>query len=139
MSAKLKGLEEVMTNLNKELDKIKGKTLKGVRMAGAKIKRDSLEMTPEDVGGLRASSYEQESLNSSKERPLSEVGYTSTYAARVHESDMSWKGISREEKKMGSREGYFWDIGENKFLEKAVKKNYSRIIDIIQRYAKIGG
>ena len=54
----LKGIDNVMRNLNKELKSIKGKTLKGLIIAAAEIRGDMDKTPPKipvDTGNLRAS------------------------------------------------------------------------------------
>ncbi len=57
---RLKGLNKVINNLNKEVKKIEGKTLKGLIRAGLIVLR-SVEikspLTPVDLGNLRASRF----------------------------------------------------------------------------------
>lgn len=125
----VKGLNNVLANLNKEIKKIEGATLKGLLAAGTFIKGESQEIAPLDFGPLRASAFSQQS------GPLSvTIGYTAEYAAEVHEKPMRGKGMPRT---MGSGKGTYWDKGENKFLEKAIKNNIPTILKVIQKRAKI--
>ena len=60
MSVRVKGLENIMSNLNKEIQKIEGRTLGGL-IQGAIIIRRDMEFTPPlipiDLGNLRASFF----------------------------------------------------------------------------------
>ena len=137
----LKGLDNVLANLNKEIKKIEGATHKGIVAAGEFIKEESQLMAPLDFGPLRASAFAISSA------PLqATIGYTAKYAAAVHESPMTLKGQPRADFGKtragvsfggGSGKGTYWDNGENKFLEKAVKNNIPQTLKIIQKRSKI--
>lgn len=137
----LKGLEEVASNLNKALNTIKGKTLKGLMKSANLIESKSNEKAPIDQGNLVGTSYAvQTSILSA------EVGYTAEYAAAVHEMPMKLKGQPRKDfgktraGKLfggGSGNGTYWEVGENKYLEKAVKENTDKIVKIILQEAKV--
>ena len=56
----IQGMEQVMVNLNKELAKIKGKSLSGLIKAGIILRRDmekGIVRTPHEFGNLRASFF----------------------------------------------------------------------------------
>lgn len=56
----IKGLNKVLKNLNREVVKIKGNTLKGMIRGGIFVLRDvelTSPMTPVDIGNLRASRF----------------------------------------------------------------------------------
>lgn len=60
VESNIKGLNEVVRNLNKELKKIEGKTLKGLIRGGIIVLRDvelTSPLTPVDLGNLRASRF----------------------------------------------------------------------------------
>ena len=114
----LKGLDDVLANLNKEIKKIEGATLKGLLAAGTFIKGESQEITPVEFGVLNNSAFSNQS------GPLSvTIGYTAEYAPFVHEapSTTNWTKPNTG----------------NKFLEKAVKNNIPEILSVIQKRAKI--
>ncbi|GAG31886.1 unnamed protein product, partial [marine sediment metagenome] len=54
---KWKGLDKVLKNLNKEIQKIEGRTQAGVTEAALYIKRESQKKTPMDLGNLVNSAY----------------------------------------------------------------------------------
>jgi len=114
----IKGLDNVIANLNKEIKKIEGATLKGLLAAGTFIKEESQLITPHDKGVLINDAFSQQSGAMSVT-----IGYTKKYAPFVHEmpSDTNWT-------KPGTG---------NKFLEKAVKNNIPEILAVIQKRAKI--
>ena len=137
----LKGLDNVLKKLSKEIKKIEGATHEGLMAAGLFIKGESQELTPVDFGVLR---------NSAFMKPIAPlriaVGYTAEYAPAVHEMPMKLKGKPRADFGRtragvsfggGSGKGTYWDSGENKFLEKAVKNNMPQTLKIIQKRAKI--
>lgn len=149
---KLTGLNEVVKNLNKEIKKIEGDVGKGLLAAVLFIEGEAIEITPQDFGLLRDTSFAQ--LGGTLGRPIARVGYTAKYAAWVHEMPMTLKGQPRADfGKTGNRSkfgpqqvvsfgggtktGTYWDKGENKFLEKAVRNNIPEILKIIANRAKI--
>lgn len=56
-SIKWIGIDKVLKNLNKEIEKIKGRTVQGMLHAGMVVKADSMKLTPVDTGNLRGSTY----------------------------------------------------------------------------------
>ena len=114
----IKGLDNVLANLNKEIKKIEGATLKGLLAAGVSIKGWSQEITPVEFGPLWNSAFSQ------KSGPLSvTIGYTEKYAPFVHEAPASFN--------------YTKPNTGPKFLEKAVKQNVPEILATVQKRAKI--
>lgn len=151
-SLKLKGLDNVLKNLNKEVLGIRDRTRKGLRAVGLFIQDESMEMAPSDFGVLRKSAFSNVSVSGSM--ITARIGYTAKYAAAVHEFPMTLKGKPRAHFGKtgtqsafgptqivafggGSEKGTYWDNGENKFLEKPVKNNMKKIPEIIQKRAKI--
>lgn len=129
---KVKGLDTLLKNLNKEIQKIEGNTRKGLSKAGLFIKAEAQERAPVDYGVLRNSAFSQISPVTFKGYPVVTVGFTAKYAAWVHEMPMKLKGLPRTS---GSKKGVYWQGGENKFLEKAVKWNVKEILNIIKTEA----
>jgi hypothetical protein len=111
-------LQEVMTNLNREIKKIEGATLEGLVAAGQFVKAESVDITPAEFGNLR------NSAGSKPIGPLSvAVYYTQSYAPYVHE--------------MPEHNNYTTPGTGPKFLERAVKENVPTILQIIANRAKI--
>jgi len=52
-----KGLDKVLSNLNKEIRGIEGRTRQGLLAAALKVKRDAIKLAPVDTGNLRNSAY----------------------------------------------------------------------------------
>jgi len=162
----LKGINEVMANINKELMKIKGRTQEGLVEAAIQIQVDMVvtpPTVPVDTGNLRASKFittPQGILNqtpifkarkgmkpttamklvtemaanhsattqlthtliASKTDPVVVLGFTANYAVFVHEN------VTAKFKGTGTGA---------KFFEQALVRNEKRVIDIVQKYAKI--
>ena len=146
-TVRLKGMKTVMSNLDKAIKDIEGKTLAGLIEAAIFIRRD-METTsptiPVDLGNLRASFFivsskgtavspdaqefgqsavqEATSLVAMKKNPMVILGFGANYAIFVHENvDMVFK-------RPGSGA---------KFFESALKRNQEDILKIIAKRAKI--
>ena len=133
----LDGLDEVLNNLNKEIQGIKGRSLRGLWKAGLFIQGEAQRELRESVvtGNLRASGYTRKKgelvrLDASQIRPTMnardpvgdppaavELGFTALYAIYVHEN------------LEGSR--------SPKFLEGPLKRHVRKIIQIVRDDAKI--
>lgn len=83
----LKGLDNVLRNLNKEIKAIEGRSLKGMLLAVAEIRKDIDSVSPlvpvGETGNLRASWF-AEPLNLPT-GPAVIFGHSANYAAYVHE------------------------------------------------------
>lgn len=151
MSAEVTGIKEIEANLSKAIAGIKGKTEEGVFLAAQFIKGEAQELTPVDEGLLRNTAFVARVPDTTE--IAFTVGYTAKYAAAVHEFPMKLKGQPRADFGRtgtrsefgpvqpvsfggGSGKGFYWDGGENKFLEKAVVRNFSAIVNIITKHAK---
>lgn len=118
---KLKGLEKVIRNLNKEIDKIKGRTGQGLMAAGLFIQGEAQEVTPVEKGVLVNSAFVD--LDNQPQGPVVRVGFTAEYAAIVHELPA---------------DSNFTKPGTGpKFLENTVDTNRDTILKIIKNRAKI--
>ncbi len=51
------GLDTVLKNLNKEIEKIEGRTVQGMHQAGRLVQREAQKITPVDTGNLKGSAY----------------------------------------------------------------------------------
>ena len=141
---KVKGLDATLKNLNRVIEQTEGNVRKGLSKAGLFIKAEAVERAPIDYGTLRGSAFSQISSISFSGQAFVKVGFTAKYAAWVHEMPMTLKGKPREDFGKtregvsfggGSGKGVYWQGGENKFLEKAVKWNLKQILNIIQTEA----
>lgn len=132
----LKGIEKVVSNLNREIAKIEKRSARGLTVAALRVRRDSQKKTPVDEGNLRASAF-TETFKVSK-GPAAVVGYTAEYAPWVHEAPGTLKGQPRPKRKGSSaNRGKYWDPqgrAEPKFLEKSAKENEKNILEDIRRH-----
>ena len=119
MSIKAIGQKKILVNLNRCIKKIQGNVSLGLDAAGAFVEGESKELTSIDEGVLINSTFNKQS--GSRTKPVQVIGYRAEYAAHVHEmpSSTNW-----------NRPG-----AENKFLEKAVVRNVSRILNLIKRFS----
>jgi len=122
--AKIEGFDNVVSNLNKQIAKIKGVTMAGLIKSAIVIRRD-MDITPPlipvDVGNLRGSwtvvtMYDQHG-------PAVLIGFTANYAVFVHENMMAvnW-----------NRPG-----SGPKFFEASIKRNSKKVLKIIQENVKL--
>jgi hypothetical protein len=113
---KVRGVRQVIGNLNKEIKKIEGDTRLGLMAAGIFIENEAKEITPHDKGVLVSSAYHH--VDRVGNDWALRVGYTAKYAPHVHEmpNSVNWSKP---------------DTG-NKFLFKAVFNNEANILRIIK-------
>ena len=163
---RVEGLERVLSNLNEEVRGIKFRTKKGMISAGFLIQRESQKRTPVDTSNLRASAFvvwgpgtgvsnktfsgpdasevssrhaqvvgrEGASLPAGISNPQVTVGHSVAYAIYVHENTMA---NHRKSKKSKSGIVGIVQVGEAKFLEKAIDQNRGRIVETIRREAEV--
>jgi hypothetical protein len=117
----VKGLNNILNNLNAEVAKIENGSAEGLRKATLFVEDESNEIVPQDKGVLINSSFSGVSRLANK--VIGRIGYTAKYAPHVHEMPASFN---------------YTKIGTGpKFLEKAVKNNFNNILKIIQGEAKV--
>jgi hypothetical protein len=131
---KITGFEKVKSNLNKEIQGIKGRSMKGL-IESAIIVRVSMEKTPPkipvDTGNLRASWF------TTRIRTLKGIGlimgFSANYAAVVHEriEGAPW-GDGVVGKVNWNRSG-----SGPKFLQAALFRNAPLILQTIQKNARV--
>ena len=143
MNENLKGMEEVLANLNRQIAKQIKATETGLKAAAMVVNRDAVKLAPIDTGNLRASAYirrvEIEGFVGF------EVGFGASYAVFVHENPRagktkgySPKGVKYfKGKKLTKKSTGFSQVGEWKFLEKAVFMNTKKILEIVKGYSVI--
>lgn len=95
---KLRGLENVLGNIEKAVAEAGEATEEGLYAAGLIIEKDSIKRTPRDTGHLRNTAY----VNAQGKKV--QVGYSAEYAPAVHENLNAHHGV-----------------GEPKFLEHAAQ------------------
>ena len=124
----IKGMDIVMSNLNKEIAKIKVGAAAGLLEAAILIRRNmdkTPPLIPIDEGNLRASWF-TETIKSIQGFGVL-MGFSANYATFVHEM------VDRVGKKINwSRPG-----SGPKFFEKSIKRNKDKILQIIGNNARI--
>lgn len=124
MSTYIKGIDTVLANLNKEIEKIEGRSIQGMIKAAIVIRR-SMDKTPPlipvDHGHLRGSYY-TDAGHDKQGNPTLEIGFTAMYAWWVHEN----VGANFNRPGAGA-----------KFLEAALKGNEELILKKIRDNVKI--
>ncbi|MCK4621339.1 MAG: hypothetical protein KAT62_03890 [Desulfuromonadales bacterium] len=118
----VKGLDNVLANLRKEIEGIKGRTEAGMHEAGLFIQGEAQEITPQEFGVLINSAFTSTAVIFG-EQIVTRIGYTAHYAPYVHEmpADSNWT-------KPGTG---------NKFLQKALNNNQHEVLGIIKEAATI--
>jgi hypothetical protein len=162
---KLKGLDKVLSNLNKAIKKQRLNTSSGLQEAALVVKADSVKLTPIDLGNLRASSFvmvtgrsnpASPSWKSSEDSGKIQTAYSQAVSegrSIVGKSDEHIVGIvaygayyalyvhETPMKHAGvprtTGKGNYWDGGENQFLLKSLMKNKKRVLDILVKHAKV--
>ncbi len=138
----VKGAKEVLTNLRQLEAKKRQARRQALVRIGTKIKADAISLTPVDTGNLRQSAYKF-----TEKDKFVQIGYTAEYAPWVHEmTTQALKGEPRADFGVtregvgfggGSGEGFYWDSGEPKFLDKAAKQNAKFIMDELAKAMKV--
>jgi len=86
MAAHIKGMDNLLRNLNKEIKKIEGFSMKGLIRAAIIIRRDmdkTSPLIPVDEGNLRASWFTDP--QHTPKGPSLRLGFAANYAWYVHE------------------------------------------------------
>lgn len=125
MSIKVKGQAELNSAINRVFAKNKKAAVGAVKKGLMVIIAEAVRIAPIEFGVLRNSSF-TESKKTSK-GVSGKAGFTAEYAPFVHEMPMKNAGKPR-----AGRKGFYWQGGENKFLEKAIKREMSAAMRIIQ-------
>ena len=121
MAFEVKGLDDVMRNLQRELDGIKDRSRTGFIAAGAFIQGEAMAITPVEFGTLVNSAF---SVTTPPGAPIvTTIGYTASYAPYVHEMPPTNK---------------FTKPGTGpKFLERPLRDNQQEIINIVRNHGKL--
>lgn len=152
-------MSKVLANLNKEIKKIEGRSLKGLIRGGIIIRRD-METTPPkipvDLGNLRASQFMVTSKGESpaiategnfKGKKISEL--TSQHAETKAEAAGVSKAVGEPNIIFGFTAPYAMPVHEMvgatfkrpgsgaKFLEASLKRNTKKILQVIREEARI--
>lgn len=177
MGRELKGMDEVLRNLNSATKGILGATESGVVAAAMYIRKESQKLTPVRLGNLRNSAYvvssgpnppqasgggfkgdnadqmevdlkkaklmaEGKVQSLSRHGPVAAIGYGAVYAMAIHENPNAGAAGGSKEADI-ARQGKKTPLsqihskgGEWKFLEKPLKENQQKVLEIIKRKAK---
>lgn len=124
MSAQLKGVENVIKNLNREIVKIRGRNRKGLLRAAIYLRRRMDKVSPlipvGETGNLRDSWFTEPF--GSKDMPAVRLGFSVEYAWYVHEN------IGAHFKRPGAGA---------KFLQARLEQDRKQILEIIASEAKV--
>lgn len=140
MGAKVKGIEKVLKNINKEVNAVQGRTLAGLFAFGLTIQGTAQKRVPVEYGNLRASAYTRKTLQADRATGLVsegrsvEVGFAAAYAVYIHENmEQKLKGEDRP-----SGLGVYWGPnGQPKFLESAMIDEKDEGLRLVAAYAEI--
>lgn len=154
----LRGMNQVMKALNKEVEAIKGRSLEGLIVASIIIRRsmeDTSPKIPVDFGNLRSSWFTVTSTGAveSGGSPSFE-GNNANELGQAHSQALSHaQGLAEQPKVptvvFGFGANYAVKVHEEvdaqfkrpgsgaKFLEAAIKRNKKQILEIIRKYATI--
>ncbi len=121
----IKGFDKVMANLNAELDRVTKGAMSGLIEAVNELERDmdtTPPLVPIDSGNLRSSFYRDPRYTDNYAYII--FGFNAAYAWWVHEM------VGANFKRPGAGA---------KFMEAAIKRNSTRMLEIIRAHASIGG
>lgn len=127
MAKQITGLDKVIANLNKEIQNIEERSMKGLIEAEIIVRRDmenTPPLVPVDTGNLRGS-WASSGLRLPS-GPIRIMGFTANYALWAHEN------MQRPKYENPSRPG-----SGPKFLEASLKRNHEKILNVIGTSAKI--
>lgn len=158
----VKGLPEVIANLNKEILRIEGVTRKGLILASAIIHQDTEKtppLTPVDLGNLRASRFTVTATSTPRGSGVNQFKgkkqalLSIEHSATITEGQGIIRNFDRANKAVSLMMGYsanyaMWvheNIGANfqrpgagpKWFEAAIKRNKDKIVQIVATNAKI--
>lgn len=118
---KIRGVANVLRNLNREMTQIKLRSVKGMLVAADIVRKDmdkTPPLIPVDTGRLRKSWYAEVRQGIS---PIVEMGFKANYALFVHEAPKKYK-------RPGSG---------NKFFQASLSRNMDEMVLTIAALAKI--
>lgn len=128
----VRGVRMVRRKLTNYLRDSEIKTSLGVWEAGLVLQRASQKRTPVVTGNLKGSAYTE--AWKSGIGPAVEVGYMAVYAHLVHEAPNAGK-LGHLNPPEGPQ--IYSNVGENKFLEKAVNAKRLQMLEIIKKRAGV--
>lgn len=132
MSVKIKGLQQVVKNINKAVGVITEAGVDGVIQAGSLVRREGQIQTPVETGNLVASWYGPTIYKvNNVDRIIALIGLTAFYAPFVHEMVGANFTGPRPESKSPARQKGGKPTAKAKFLEDPLKANATKIIELI--------
>jgi len=117
----LRGLDDVLRNMNREIVKIEGRTLRGITRSQLLVEQVVIPITPKRTGHLRGT-FKRPPARMTAHGPIGKVEFKAGYAIYVHE-------IEREHYHTA---GTGW-----KYLERALRVCEKPILNIIAEEARI--
>lgn len=127
----LEGVEDVARNMNKALERMKGKSTLGLLSAANFILTDAdigrSPLVPHRTGKLRASRF-AEPFKTAVGDPFVVYGYGANYAAAVHEMLTSPSGLPIDWTRPGSGP---------KFFEASIKRNSGKVLGIVAKHSSL--
>lgn len=128
----IKGVDDVLWNLDAEVVQIKKRSMAGLIKAAKFIRRETdtvTPMIPVDTGNLRASWFTSPYYTANYS-PIVILGFSALYAWYVHEM----VGANFNQPKKGAKGG---NQRGAKFLEAALNRNHDNILEIIREAARV--
>ena len=130
----IKGLNEVLSNLNEAIRDIENRSMKGL-IKGAIIIRRDMDKTPPlipvDTGNLRSSWFTTPFYTG--KNPALIIGFTASYALYVHERV---EGAKWGKGTVGAIDWNRKNSGP-KFLEASLKRNIKEVLEAIRNNTQI--
>lgn len=133
---KLKGMEDVLKNINAAVNGISVNGQAGLIEAGVLIRREGQKQTPVEFAAL-VNSWYGPSIFRYPEGVVAEIGLTQSYAPFVHEMvGANFTGprpsATSPKRKKGGK-----PTAKAKFLEDPLKENEKKIVGIIKKNIKV--
>lgn len=129
MSVEVKGLNKVLSNLQKEINGIKSRSKAGLLAAGLIVQGEAQKRVPREYGNLAASADTQAVGNGLTVKIIFSAGY----ALWLHENmERKLAGQPRP-----SGLGVYWNPGEPRYLANALTFKAPDVVRTIADYAKV--
>jgi len=158
----MEGLSNVLRNLNREIDKVKQRTIAGLTEAALVVKYDSVKNTPVEWGNLRGSCFILVT-GGSPDPPSPTLPGPDTDDLIINHAQVQAQMKAEVQTGMSGLTGglpdklravvaygaayamyvhempghYNFNSGSNKFLERALEKNHKRVLKILKKHARI--
>lgn len=127
----VEGVDETLRQLDRHLDRIRGRTRAGMMAGGVVIQGEAQRRVPREYGDLFGSAFTRGSI---EDADVIEVGFGNAYALWVHENRKVHAGEPRP-----SGLGVFWGpAGEPGYLTNAVTAKMQDVVRVVASYARVG-